>query len=293
MESESRLTPIASSITEGESLTSEGRNPVLVSQKVAGRLKLRIGSKVVLTFTDGQGEMTGSAFRVRGFFKTPNTTFDDNNVYVRKADIEKVAHMVGVHEIAILLQDEINTQSLKDLSKTIARLTAISASQNSIRDWTEVQPMLASMIATMGISNLIMLVIFVIAMGFGIVNIMLMSVFERTQEFGVLMAVGMQKHKIFILIMLETVWLGVCGAALGLIACMAMIEVLQFTGLPLGKMAEGLGAYGVDTVLYPRVSTFEYQTIFLTVVFSSVVAAIYPARQILKQQPAEAMSEKH
>ncbi|UGA56849.1 ABC transporter permease [Vibrio sp. VB16] len=293
MDSESRVTPILSSITQGESLALEGRNPVLVSQKIAGRLKLRIGSKVVLTFTDGLGEVTGSAFRVRGLFKTPSTTFDDNNVYVRKKDVENIAHLTGVHEIAILMKDEINTQKEGALSEFTAQLRALSSEKNRVRDWTKVQPMLASMIATMGISNVIMLAIFVIAMGFGIVNIMLMSVFERTQEFGVLMAVGMQKHKIFLLIMLETIWLGICGAALGLLASMTMIQVLQFTGLPLGEMAEGLGAYGVDTVLYPRVSAYEYEVIFFTVVFSSIIAALYPARQILKQRPVEAMSEKH
>lgn len=293
MQSESRVTPILEGIVEGESLTKQGRNPVLVSRKTADRLKLRLGSKVVLTFTDGLGEVTGAAFRVRGFFKTPSTNFDDGNVYVRKADLEKIAHVVGIHEVAILLQGNASDIGNSAVFELQNRLVALSSDQNKIRNWTEIQPMLASMIATMGVSNAIMLGVFVIAMGFGIVNIMLMSVFERTQEFGVLMAVGMQKHKIFTLIMLESIWLGICGATLGLVACVVMIQTLQFTGLPLGSMAEGLGAYGVDTVLYPRVSVIEYQTIFITVVISSLFAALYPARQILKQHPAQAMSEKH
>ncbi|MCV6072037.1 FtsX-like permease family protein, partial [Escherichia coli] len=77
------------------------------------------------------------------------------------------------------------------------------------------------------ISNQVMLVVFVLAMTLGIINIMLMSVFERTREFGVLMAVGMQQHKIRILITLETMFLGLTGCALGLFGSAAMIKLLS------------------------------------------------------------------
>ncbi len=293
IKAEEKITPMAQNIIDGEWLSEQGRNPVLVSGKTSERLRLKLGSKVVLTFTNGVGEVTGAAFRVRGIFKTPSTSYDDNNVIVRKADLKKVARIDGVHEIAILLDETFQQESREPVVRLAYDIQSISAVGNVVRDWTQIQPLLATMMATMGISNAIMLGIFVLAMGFGIVNILLMSVFERTQEFGVLMAVGMQKHKVFALIMLESTWLGVCGATLGVLACMSMIQLLQITGLPLGAMAEGLGAYGVDTVLYPRVSLFEYQAIFSTVVISSIIAALYPARQILKQRPAQAMSEKH
>jgi ABC-type antimicrobial peptide transport system permease subunit len=153
--------------------------------------------------------------------------------------------------------------------------------------------MLATMIKQTGTSTAIILSIFVSAMGLGIVNIMLMSVFERTREFGVLMAVGMQKHKVFLLIMLETSLLGISGALLGVGICFILMKVFQTTGISLGSMAEGLGAFGVDTTIYPKMSFGDYQLIFFTVVAASFLAALYPARQILKQRPADAMAEKH
>lgn len=287
LESEALVTPLAANIRQGEWLSSEGRNPVLVSNKTAERLRLRVGSKVVLTFTNASGDVTGAAFRVRGIFKTPTSSFDEGNVFVRRGDLMALAGIEGSHEIAILLDDEKAAFSLRDV------LQAQTSNQNTVRDWQKVQPMLASIINQMGTSNAIMLGIFVLALSFGIVNIMLMSVFERTREFGVLMAVGMQKHNIFLLIMLETTWLGITGALLGIAGSVGLMRLLQHTGVPLGKLAEGLGAFGVDTTLYPQVSLTDYQMIFITVVAASIVAALYPARQILKQRPVDAMAEKH
>ncbi len=290
---EAKQTPLALNIKQGDWFSSGDKKPLIISQKTATRLKLRIGSKAVLTFTDGHGEVTGAAFRVKGIYKSPSTNFDDINVYVPIDDLRKVAAIKGVHEIALLMKER---QSADDRSSVIAFRQHIAndlTPPNIARDWTQVQPLLASMLATMGVSSAIMLGIFMLAMGFGIINVMLMSVFERTQEFGVLMAVGMQKHKIFSLILLESFWMGICGATLGLIGCLALIQLLQVTGLPLGSMAEGLGAYGVDTILYPRVSVSEYLVIFVTVAVSALIAALYPAQQILKQKPAQAMAEKH
>ncbi|SHI14871.1 ABC transporter permease [Ferrimonas marina] len=289
---EAAVTPIADAVIEGQWLDDQGRNPVLVSQKTADRLRLKLGSKVVLTFTDGQGDVAGAAFRVRGIFQTPSTAFDDGNLFVRKSDLTALAGLDGSHELAIRLT-ETDYQAIEPVLRVKQALQAASAPQNRVRDWQEIQPMLASILGQMGISNAIIIGIYVVAMGFGIINIMLMSVFERTREFGVLMAVGMQKHKVFALILLESAWLGICGGLLGVLAGLGLMQILQRTGISLGGMADGLGAFGADTLFYPVVTGQEYGLIFLTVVAASLLAALYPARQILRKRPAEAMAEKH
>ena len=292
IEQEQNITPLSKHIVDGEWLSEEGRNPILVSSKIAERLKLRVGSKVVLTLSDVNGEVAGAAFRVRGIFKTPSTGFDDGNVYVRKVDLEKVAGLSGTHEIAILLTSNNDVELKQLLAFTHSILPPESKDLLSVRPWQEIQPLLSTMMSTMDVSNQVMLVVFVLAMTLGIINIMLMSVFERTREFGVLMAVGMQKHKIRLLIVFETLFLGLSGCALGLLGSAIMLKVLSITGLSLAGMAEGLGAYGVDTLLYPRVSIAEYQMIIVAIFVASLIAALYPARQILKHRPVDAMAEK-
>tara|TARA_Y100001960_G_scaffold325285_1_gene407353 strand:+ start:748 stop:1980 length:1233 start_codon:yes stop_codon:yes gene_type:complete len=291
LDSEAKITPLSQHITKGEWLDQQGRNPILVSEKLAERLNLRVGSKVVLTFTDANGQVAGAAYRVRGLFKTPSTTFDDRNVFVRKADLQRTAQMEGVHEIAVLLKDA------SEIRNTIEQLNDMVSKAPwqgvvTVRDWQKIQPMLATMMSTMDVSNQVILIIFVIAMMFGIINIMLMSVYERTQEFGVLMAVGMQKHKIFVLLILETSMLGAAGALLGIFLSSVIIKALNHFGISLAAMSDGLGAYGVDTLLRPRVSLEEYVMVLFIVVAASFIAAIYPARQILKQRPVDAMAEK-
>jgi ABC-type antimicrobial peptide transport system permease subunit len=164
---------------------------------------------------------------------------------------------------------------------------------NEVKSWSELQPLLATMSSSMEVSNLIMLFIFTLAMGFAIVNILLMSLFERTQEFGVLMAVGMQKHKILALISLESTFLGLLGAALGLIFSLLLIAILQYTGINLEAVSEGLSSFGLDTHLFPRLGAQDYSTIFITIVITSFLAGLYPAWKILKKNPVDAMSEKH
>lgn len=295
LESEPKVTPIAEHILEGEWLDDKGRNPILVSQKTADRLKLRVGSKIVLTFTDTTGDVTGAAFRVRGIFKTSSSTFDDANVYVRKTDIQQLGQVYFDHEIAILLHAEDQVSAFSDqLNKTFSApsLNNHSNSNNIVQDWLQLQPLLSTMMSSMDAGNQIILIIFVAAMGFGIINILLMSVFERTREFGVLMAVGMKKTNIRRLIILESGFIGGVGSGLGVICSIFFIYVLNQTGIPLDTMAEGLNAFGVDSTLYPSVSLNDYVTVFTMVWLVSIFSGLYPAHQIIKKNPVEAMAEK-
>ncbi len=289
---EQLITPLASHIVEGEWVDEKGRNPVLISTKIATRLKLRVGSKIVLTLTNNAGEVSGAAFRVRGIFKSTASSFDEKNVFVRKTDLQTLSGVAHNHEIAILLKDINRLDIVRDQIRATFRQNEELAI-NQVQSWDEIQPMLSTMSATMEVTNLVMLLIFVVAMGFGIVNIQLMSVFERTCELGVLMAVGMQKSKILGLISFESSLLGLVGATLGIGISIIMINILQITGISLQIFADGLSAFGLDTLFFPSVAIGDYLLIFFTVVLAGFLAGLYPASQILKKNPAEAMSEKH
>ncbi len=287
MAREARVTEVADSLVAGELLSEKGRNPILASSRNARKFNLRIGSKVVLTFSDSNGDVSGAAFRLTGIFNTPNSGFDEANVFVRYQDLAKLTGIDQAHEIAIRLADGDSLEQIKPL------LANMVGEQGQVRDWGEIQPMLATMTGTMDISNNIMIAVFVLALGFGIVNIMLMSVFERSREFGMLMAIGMTGSKVMRLVILESLLLGAVGGLIGLAVSSLMIFITGRIGLPFGAMAEGFGVYGMDTVLYPEVNLATYLSTFAMLVVTSVVAALYPARQILKKNLSEALSEKH
>ena len=284
---EAVVTYLAGSLVEGGMLPEKGRNPILVSRRSADKLNLRLKSKVVLTFSDLKGEVAGAAFRVCGIFKTPSTGFDEGNVFVRRTDLIGYTGLDQSHEIAIRLEDGDAIDTFKQ------QVTAVVAERGVVQDWGEIQPVLAAMQGTMAIANAIIIGVFVTALGFGIINIMLMSVFERTREFAMLMAVGMTGGKVLQLVVMESLMLGGVGSALGLTASILMIAITGTIGLPFGRMAEGLGAFGLDAVLYPEVTVTTYLGTFAVLLVTSVLAALYPARQILKKRLSEALQEKH
>jgi ABC-type lipoprotein release transport system permease subunit len=287
MKEEALVTAVADSLVAGELLPEKGRNPILVSRRSARKLNLRIGSKVVLTFSDINGDVAGAAFRVTGMFNTPNSGFDEANVFVRYPDLAMLTGIEQAHEIAIRLVDGNSLESMK------LKFANMAGEKGRVRDWGEIQPILATMTGTMDISNTIMIAVFVLALSFGIVNIMLMSVFERSREFGMLMAIGMTRAKVLRLVVLESFLLGSVGGLMGLAASSLMIFIFGRIGLPFGAMAEGLGVYGMDTILYPEVNFATYLSTFAMLVVTSVAAALYPARQVLKKNLSEALSEKH
>ena len=284
---EAVVTNLEESLVQGSMLPEKGRNPILVSRRSADKLNLRLKSKVVLTFSDLNGEVSGAAFRVCGFFSTPSTGFDEGNVFVRRADLTGYTGLDQFHEIAIRLEDGDTIDAFKQ------QVTAKAGDRGLVQDWGEVQPVLAAMKGTMGISNAIIIGVFVTALGFGIINIMLMSVFERTREFAMLMAVGMTGGKVLRLVVMESLMLGGVGSLLGLAASIIMIAITGTVGLPFGRMAEGLGAFGLDAVLYPEVAATTYLGTLAVLLVTSVLAALYPARQILKKRLSEALAEKH
>ena len=286
-DNEAKVTAVAERIIEGEMLPDKGRNPILISKRSAERLNFRIGSKVIVTFSDIEGEVTGAAFRIAGIYNTPSSSFDETNVFVRRRDLAKLTGLDQAHEIAIRLADGNRLASLKPA------ITSMVGNRGQVQDWGEIQPVLATMTGTMNISNNIMIAVFVLALGFGIVNIMLMSVFERTRELGMMMAIGMTGSKVLRLVILESLFLGGAGGLLGLTASSLLIFLTGRIGLPFGAMAEGLGVYGVDTVLYPEVPLFHYIGTLAMVLVTSLLAALYPAHQILKKRLSECLAEKH
>jgi len=133
------------------------------------------------------------------------------------------------------------------------------------------------------------MVIILGALGFGIVNTMLMVVLERTRELGMLMAIGMTKKRIFIMIMLETIFLALIGALVGEILSVLFIAHFGSVGIDLSSVAEGMEAIGYGVITYPMLEGYRYIQITFLVIVTGILASVYPALKALKLHPAEAI----
>jgi ABC-type antimicrobial peptide transport system permease subunit len=118
---------------------------------------------------------------------------------------------------------------------------------------------------------------------------MLMVVFERTRELGMLMAVGMSKSRVFRMIMLETVFLTTIGGVIGMILSAFLIGYFHQKGIDLSSMSKGLGTYGFDPNIYPFIKSELYLNLSLMIFCTAILAAIMPARKALKLKPVEAI----
>jgi ABC-type antimicrobial peptide transport system permease subunit len=118
---------------------------------------------------------------------------------------------------------------------------------------------------------------------------MLMAVMERTKELGMLMAIGMNKMRLFGMIVSETFFLTMVGTPIGLLLSWITVTILGTTGIDLSAFAAGLNAYGLDTVIYPALGGSYYINIALLIAIAAIVSALYPAWKTMKLKPVEAI----
>lgn len=270
--------------TTGGFFDQDKRNQIVISKALATELKAKVKSKIVLTFQDYNGEITGAAFKVVGIYKTDNTPWDKLHVFVRNSDLGRVLEMPSeeAHEIVIRIENFEEASRIKeDLAKVFPDLL--------VEDWAELSPYVRLMSGYMDTMMALFMVIILGALGFGIVNTMLMVVLERTKELGMLMAIGMTRKRVFLMILFETVFLALVGAIVGEIMSILVIQYFGKTGIDLSNYAEGMEAVGYSAMTYPMLEPYRYLQITILVVITALVASIYPALKALKLEPAEAI----
>jgi len=270
--------------TNGSFFDTKRRNPIVISKALAKELKVKLKSKIVLTFQDYNGEITGAAFKVVGIYKTQNSVWDKQHSFVRKSDLQRILALPDgqSHEIDILLDDYTKASILSEqFQKSYPDVLS--------ETWSDIQPYLNFISEYMDMMMGIFMLIILSALGFGIVNTMLMVILERTRELGMLMAIGMSKGRIFKMIMLETVFLALVGAILGELISMILINYYGVVGIDISSLAEGIESVGYSAISYPKLEGIKYVMITIMVIVTGIVASIYPAIKALKLNPVEAI----
>ena len=269
----------------GSYLSGDTRNAIVISKRVADKLKVRLRSRIVLTFQDTNGDMQNIAFRVNGIYKTTNAMFDEANVFIRYNDIFNYTGLPSgaVHEAAILLP---NIEACKIIAPQVKSIFP----DMEVKDWSELNPALAMTLAFTDFMGVVIVGIFLLALSFGIINTMLMAVLERTRELGMLNAIGMSKGKIFNMIMLETVFLTLFGGIIGIIVGVAIVLPTLDTGINLSFfMGDQFEDFGFSSIIYPVLTLEMIVEIVVLVVLAGGLSAIYPARKALNLKQMEAI----
>lgn len=280
---ETVITKLNENVFQGTYFPANKKHPVLVSERLAQKLKLKTGGKLVFTFTDSAQNLTAGAFRVCGIFKTGNNPYDDLHVFIRKEDLNEIAHLgSATNEIALLLNSNDDTEVLGDSLKR-------AEPQLLVETWRELAPEVDYVISSLDQMVYIFMSIIFLALAFGIINTMLMSVLERTRELGMLLALGMNRMKVFSMILTETIFLVLAGSPAGLLFSFATISYFQKTGISFRQFAETFQSFGYAETIYPRIEPKYYLIILIMVCITALLAAIIPARKALKLKPSESI----
>ncbi len=282
---ERATTTFHENLTEGDYLDSELRNPVLLGERLADKLNVEVGNRIVLTFQDLDNEITSGSFTISGLFRTASNPYDERNVFVRNEDLQELLGDAVFHEIAVMLQDEDLSDAVTgDINNEFENITAES--------WYELSPELRYITDMGGGLIVYIMAVIMLALAFGILNTMLMAIFERMRELGMLLAIGMNKMRVFFMIMLESVILTLTGAAGGLLLAWLTLEYLGEKGIDMTAVGgESMAEFGYDAVVYPIAYTNDYITTITLVVITALLAAIYPAFKALRLNPGEVVRE--
>ncbi len=282
-ENEIKVTDLNSKIISGKYIDSTDRNPVVISELLAQKLKVGLKNKIIITVQDVNKNITGGAFRIVGIFKTDNSMFDESNIYVRGNDLSRLTGLkeYEAHEIAIFL----STNNTDDVTKKLSGMFP----DLEVKSWQQLSPEAGYLVSAMNQYMFIFIIVILIALCFGIINTMLMVIMERVHELGMLMAIGMNRMRVFAMIMLETVFLSLTGGLSGLILGYFAIKYFAKAGINLYFWKEAFSELGYSSYVYPATDSKTMIITAMLVIVTGIISALYPAYKALKLNPSVAI----
>ncbi|MDJ0786203.1 MAG: FtsX-like permease family protein [Myxococcota bacterium] len=279
---EAELSAVAASVTEGQYLGSEQRR-VVVGERLAERLKVGVGDKVVVSVQDVLGDMTGEAFRIGGTFRTASRDIDEGVVFLRIGEGQALFGLEdAVTEWVLLAEADGDEEALRE--EVGARL----GDEVEVSTWKELRPFLVQMMDMFKQTGWVLYAAIFIAMAFGIANVLLMAVMERIREIGILMAIGMAPGRVVASIVAESIVLTGLGVAGGVALGLFSIEALS-GGIDLSRWSEGLVTWGIPPKIVPALPEGELWVPVGIATITALLASLWPAVRAVRIRPAEAV----
>jgi putative ABC transport system permease protein len=280
---EQLVTKIRSSIVAGTYLDST-QNKVIVSKKLAEKLSVELDDKIVLMASALDGRVGSDVFRIVGIFETAGADFDRTFLFIPITNAQRMMGLgARICEIAVIVK------STEGLGSTQASLQSSIGPAYEVLSYRDLIPSLIMIVDIGRKAMIIYYLIIGIAILFGITNTMLMAVFERTRELGILMATGMKNVRLFGMIICEALFLSAIGTFIGICVGIAVYLPLTSSGIDLGSVAEGLTMVGASPVIHPALTVAGLVNALTIIPLISMLAAVYPAYKATGLEPVQAI----
>lgn len=277
---------IASMVSLGRYL--QGRGEAVIGARLARNLGLQVGDELIILGTAKEGGIAASCVTLVGVFSTAQTQLDRSLVQIHIDDFRE-AWMLGnneAHAVVVIASDVTRSEVEASLASTQLESVAVLA-------WQDLMPEAQQMREMKAVSTQLVFYVIVIVVGFSVVTTFMMMVFERTQELGVLIAIGMKPGLLQVQLQLEALFLAMLGVAIGFIVALLLIIWLQEIGIPLPVQADEIFArYNMDSRIYPSFDWPALQTSSVLMFVGVQLAALIPGLRIQQLRPVEAIRQE-
>jgi ABC-type lipoprotein release transport system permease subunit len=269
----------------GRFLESSDDKGVVIGAKLADTLDTEVGKRIVLMSQDPDNEIADRGFRVVGLFHANMEIYEDTYVFIGKRTAQKMLRIGDtVSEVVFVGNDYRNVEPVFE------KVSAAVDDSVKVSRWTEVDTYLGTMLGVMDGFMLIWVVVIFLALSFGLVNTLVMAVFERVREIGLMLALGMKPMSILGQIIIESMMLLAVGLLIGNVLAFATVKPLE-SGIDISIVAEGMEMFGASSVLYPKLYLYDVILSNVVVLVLGFLASLSPAWRASRYEPVEAITK--
>ena len=270
----------------GETLAGPDDGRLLIGKALAETLQTKIGRRVVMIVEGADGKSRERGYRIAGVFDSPTNWPEEALVFTGLQALQDTLATVGltnpITELSVVLvSDEDRPMAAERLRDQHPQLV--------VKDWRQMQPQIAEIVDVVDATMVIWFILIMSALTFGLVNTLIATVMQRTQELGMLRALGMNKQLLLIQVVMECVGIMVVGVIAGLILGVLLVFGLG-EGIDLSAFSESVEAFGMSTFLKPVLTVEDLLLFGGLSMLVGLFASFFPARRALKISPLMAMN---
>jgi ABC-type lipoprotein release transport system permease subunit len=281
---ENRITNLSKRIIKGHYLVP-GDDGVVLGSELAHYMTLKVNDTIVLLSQGYHGVSAAGKYPVRGIIKQPSPELDRTVAYMDIANCQQLYSAEGMlTSMIIMVNDSKEVMPVKN--ELIAKL----GGDFEVMDWKEINSILIKQIDSDRASGIIIKGVLYMVIAFGIFGTVMMMTAERRKEFGVLVAIGMQRYKLGYILLMETIMLGLVGVVSGIIASLPVTWYFTLHPIPLtGQAAETMSQMGFEPIMSFSMTPSVFYNQAITIFIFTIIIGLYPILNISRLMISKAL----
>jgi ABC-type lipoprotein release transport system permease subunit len=285
-EKEAALTGLSERMVAGNYL-NKGEAAVLIGEGLSQKLKLGVGDTIVLISQGYRGVNAAGKYLVKGIISFGAPDMSAKMIYM---PLKTAQWFYGATELVTTVVLDVRDKYATELAVNNLRTVLDTANTYDVLGWQEMMPEIMEMKSMKESSNTIVVLILYLIISFGIFGVILMMTKERQREFGVLLSIGMKRSQLGIITWVETMFLGLIGAIIGIAVSYALMYYIFLNPIPItGDMAKAYADFGIEAKICVSIDSDIFYSQGIIVILITTLLALYPCLQIWKMKPIEAM----